>query len=396
MVNTTTELILNSQFLYPRTGATLIENLRDCYKQLTESSIDIECVKSSLVKQTVFISVNSLDDYIQIKQNLLICATDFFGFAPLISIIPQSPENGLLALELTNINGLLPSNFIHRHNNKASWLVIKKEELKMLFASGFSDLTGNTDVLSQSIQAFKQLEEILIAEEMEFSDIVRQWNYIEKITINQNNNGSTSQHYQIFNDVRSKYYGKAAFSHGFPAATGIGMDFGGIIIDVFAINSGKQCSVVPIKSPVQLDAYQYSKDVLAQNNTMNDFCRTTPKFERAQMLIMPDCKCIFVSGTAAIKGQQSISLTSIEEQTELTIQNIQSLLSVENLQKQGIKSNSSAILYQLRVYVKIPTDIQKAKAVCLKYFPLLSIIYLVADICRPELLVEIEGQATLD
>jgi enamine deaminase RidA (YjgF/YER057c/UK114 family) len=111
---------------------------------------------------------------------------------------------------------------------------------------------------------------------------------------------------------------------------------------------------------------------------------------------MPDCKCIFVSGTAAIKGQQSISLTSIEEQTELTIQNIQSLLSVENLQKQGIKSNSSAILYQLRVYVKIPTDIQKAKAVCLKYFPLLSIIYLVADICRPELLVEIEGQATLD
>ncbi len=396
MVNSTaTELILHSQFIYPRTGTTLVEHLSDCYKQLTENSNDFECIKSSIVKQTIFISIENNDEYIQIKQKLLICATDFFGFTPSISIIPQAPENGLLALELTKINGLLPSNIIYRQNNNNSWLIIKKGELKMLFASGFSNVVENSDVLSQSIQAFKQLEEILIAEEMEFSDIVRQWNYIEKITKNYHHNGTTSQHYQIFNDVRSKYYEKATFSHGYPAATGIGMDFGGIIIDILATKSGKQCSVVPIKSPVQLDAYKYSKEVLAQNNTMNDFCRTTPKFERAQLLVTPNCKCLFVSGTAAIKGQQSISVSSIEEQTELTIQNILSLLSAENLQKKGINVTNAAILYQLRVYVKNRNDIHKAKGICLKYFPSLSIIYLVADICRPELLVEIEGQAAL-
>jgi len=46
-------------------------------------------------------------------------------------------------------------------------------------------------------------------------------------------------------------------------------------------------------------------------------------------------------------------------------------------------------------YVKYPKDIPAVRSVCLKYFSQIPISFVVADICRSELLVEIEGQAEL-
>lgn len=129
---------------------------------------------------------------------------------------------------------------------------------------------------------------------------------------------------------------------------------------------------------------------------MSDFCRTTPKFEHAKIFITPDNTWVFISGTAAIVGQASIPQLSVDQQTEMTIQNIRSLISPENLQKHGIIPGKEAILNHLRVYVKYKNDIQQVKDICLKYFPHLPIAYAVADICRPELLVEIEGQAVIN
>jgi enamine deaminase RidA (YjgF/YER057c/UK114 family) len=251
------------------------------------------------------------------------------------------------------------------------------------------------NILFRSETAFRQIHQILTEEGMEFSDIIRQWNYIEQITETLDEHNSPSQHYQIFNDVRSKYYQLSDFKNGFPAATGIGMDFGGIIIDAIAARFEDENSIVAIKSPVQFDAYTYSKDVLAENNAMSDFCRTTPKFERAKILTPSGKKWILISGTAAISGQASDNQFSAEHQTEMTIQNILRLISVENIAKHGISSNEKASIQSLRVYVKYRKDISNVKAVCIKHFAELPIIYVVADICRPELLVEIEGVAVL-
>jgi enamine deaminase RidA (YjgF/YER057c/UK114 family) len=390
-----TDLNLNNLCIYPQTGKTLSDQLTDCYTQFAESPDYKAYSKDSIVKQTVFISSGSNSDYIQSKQKLLACAKVFFDEVPPTSIIAQAPENGSLILELTIIEGLLPDEISHRKNDEASWIVIDKVDMKILIASGISEQYETDNILLQSNTAFKQLQNILSKEEMEFSDIIRQWNYIEQITMNVNHNNSISQHYQIFNDVRSKYYQLANFKNGFPAATGIGTDCGGIIINIIAVKSGNQISVVALKSPVQLDAYTYSKEVLAENNTMSDFCRTTPKFERAKILLTPLNKSIFISGTAAIKGQVSIPVLSVEHQTEMTIQNILSLISPENLQKHGIKTTLNAEIKHLRVYVKYQKDIQPVKNICLNYFPKIDGVYIIADICRPELLVEIEGQAVV-
>jgi enamine deaminase RidA (YjgF/YER057c/UK114 family) len=265
----------------------------------------------------------------------------------------------------------------------------------MLIAACSGEALEKANILQQSTTTFEQLQHILTEEKMEFSDVIRQWNYIEKIIETDHTSNLKSQHYQVFNDVRSKYYQHANFGNGFPAATGIGMDYGGIAIDIIAVQNRNKGSVVAVKSPLQLDAYNYSQAVLAENNTMSDFCQTTPKFERAKILVTPANKWVFISGTAAIKGQVSIPALTAENQTEMTIQNILNLISIENLKKHGFNSGTKARMSNMRVYVKNRTDMPRVKSICADYFPQLPAIYIVADICRPELLVEIEGQAII-
>lgn len=391
---TTTEINLNKLCFFPELGSTLCEKLADCYRQFTESSLKNTFTKDSIVKQTIFIAAPSASEYLQSKQKLSVCAKEFFGVLPPTSILAQTPENESLAVEFVTIDGLRPDEILHKHNDEASWLVISRGTAKIVIASGLGEEDSDTEnILFRSEKAFSQLHHILTQEGLEFSDIIRQWNYIEQITETLDEHDMPSQHYQIFNDVRSKYYQLSNFKNGFPAATGIGMDYGGIIIDAIAARFEEENAIVAVKSPVQLDAYTYSKEVLAQNNAMCDFCRTTPKFERAKILAPSGKKWILISGTAAISGQASDDQFSAEHQTQLTIQNILQLISVENIAKYGISSDKRASIQSLRVYVKYKKDIAEVKAVCMKYFPEIPIIYVVADICRPELLVEIEGLA---
>ncbi len=393
--STTTGLVLNNLFIYPLSGATLTDQLIDCYNQLDKNPLIENYTKSSIVKQTIFISLTNNADYIQSKQKLLFCAKNFFEVIPPTSVIAQSPENGSLVLELTIIEGLQEKDIIHRSNEESSWIVINRNETKLLIATGSGDNPEKENILKNSITAFSRIDAILKAENLEFSNILRQWNYIEQITKIETNGKSESQHYQIFNDVRSKFYNQCEFANGFPAATGIGTDCGGITIDIIAAENNPNCLVIPIKSPVQLDAYSYSKEVLAENSSMSDFCRTSPKFERAKIFVTQNYKWVFISGTAAIKGQASIPVISPEVQTEMTIQNILRLISDENIQKHGISEGQKAEINYLRVYVKQTNHMKAVKEICTKYFPHTPAVYIIADICRPELLVEIEGLAII-
>jgi enamine deaminase RidA (YjgF/YER057c/UK114 family) len=237
------------------------------------------------------------------------------------------------------------------------------------------------------------MQNILKAEKMDFSNVVRQWNYIENIV------GFTgkSQNYQIFNDIRSEYYSKSKFDHGYPSATGIGMDAGGIIVDFIAVREKNNTTIIPIKSPVQSDAHQYSKDVIAFNEKVIKSAETTPKFERAKAMVF-DNKCLlFISGTAAIKGQISAEKDSAAAQTKLTIENIFHLVTTENLYKHNFYNAKSKVKPAFfRVYVKNAPDFNSVRATCEKMIHNVPVIYVKADICRPELLVEIEGVFTLD
>ncbi|MGE5447238.1 MAG: Rid family hydrolase, partial [Bacteroidales bacterium] len=365
----------------------------DCYKQFVDSSAND--AKFSVIKQTVFISAGSSTEYDQNKEKIFTYANLFFKVNPPTSVIAQLKQQGDLLLEIVYLEGLNEGELVIKENNAGSCLVVERPTMKMVVASGLCQHKSGGNIFQQSVDAFEQLQAILKHEKMQWSDIIRQWNYIEQITACETNGSLESQHYQIFNDVRTKYYNQSTFEHGFPAATGIGTDFGGICIDFIALRFNDESKVIGLKNPVQIDAYDYSSQVLAENNLMSDFCRTTPKFERAKVLVTPQGQWIFVSGTAAITGETSRMDHTVEQQTELTIENILNLVSWENLQHHGVKKGNEVKIDYLRAYVKYQKDIPQVMGICKKHFPGIPIACVVADVCRPELLVEIEGIAVI-
>jgi uncharacterized protein YcgL (UPF0745 family) len=81
-------------------------------------------------------------------------------------------------------------------------------------------------------------------------------------------------------------------------------------------------------------------------------------------------------------------------QTEVTIKNIKRLYSKKVLHE--VNREKLVPKYgHARVYVKNRKDFAEIKRTCKKHFGNLPVAYIVADICRQDLLVEIEGKVIL-
>ncbi len=391
------DIILKNHIIFPASGVTFAEQMNNCYDQLFNKCRILKDETQFVVKQTVFINVESEIEYKCAKYDIMSCISSIYKNVPPTTIVAQNPDKNRLAVEFTVLSNASPAEVQFDNNNDSNWVIFQRENMKMVFTTtGLDSSLSNEDIQNQSHIAFSQLEIILKDNNMNFSDIVRQWNYIEEILGNYEQGNHKSQNYQLFNDIRTEYYSRTPFVNGYPAATAIGMDFGGIIIDTIAVKIDIPEAIVPIKSPVQIDAHNYSAFVLAKNKIMCEFNNTTPKFERAKLLKITSNSCIFISGTAAIKGQKTVKKLSAGEQTELTIDNIVKLISAENLKRQGIETSTNGIFESIRVYVKFESDIEIIKEICFQRFPTILKVFLIADVCRPELLVEIECQAWIN
>ena len=132
----------------------------------------------------------------------------------------------------------------------------------------------------------------------------------------------------------------------------------------------------PIDSKLQVAAHAYSEQVLEVARQK----KTTPKFERAKSMSFQDRKLIYISGTAAIRGEESLKGVGLERQLRITMENIAELI-------------ADAKLVKLRVYLKNKSDYEEAERLMNTYGLNIPISYMWADVCRDELLIEIEGIA---
>jgi hypothetical protein len=186
-------------------------------------------------------------------------------------------------------------------------------------------------------------------------------------------------------------YGSSFKDKGYPAATGIGMNVGGIIIEFIAIQSSGLVTS-PIDNPVQVAAHTYSNKVLVGEECV---LKTTPKFERARFLELFGKKIIFISGTASIRGEQTVGQGNPTEQAEVTINNIKQLYSDKVLSQ--ISTGNLVPKYgHARIYISNRKDYTEIRRTFKRHFGNLPVVYIVADICRKDLLVEIEGKVILE
>ncbi|MFR9660185.1 MAG: Rid family hydrolase, partial [Rikenellaceae bacterium] len=297
---------------------------------------------------------------------------NYRGAMPVWSYVAQPPFESIIAAEVWfshNEQEWYIENVAHAG---VDYIRMRRGEVKRILVGGLSALHRDQriSIYDQSKAICGVMDQILRFEQIPIRNIVRQWNYIERITFEDENN----QHYQEFNDARSELYSKCEWTYGYPAATGIGALSGGVVID-FDATVGEE--IIPIDNELQVAAHAYSKGVLIGEKSQ----KTTPKFERAKL----SGDLMYISGTAAIRGEESLVGVSAAEQTRITLENIDELL------RNGTCSEARS----LKVYIKYREDFEQIRDVVECYAPY-DALYLFADICRDELLMEIEALAYRD
>jgi len=269
------------------------------------------------------------------------------------------------------------------------YMVVERGEFREVIAGGLrGDIYEPLEIQCGSL--FAKASAILSAEGMSVCDIVRQWNYIEDIT------GFVGeyQNYQVFNDARTRFYEGGHWSNGYPAATGIGAGACGVVVDFDAARGG-DIEVVPLDNGLQIPAHDYSQSVLlgAENRYLRT--RTTPKFERGKAVLSESSRMSYISGTASIRGEKSVAEGDVIAQTATTMENIDYLVSPDNLIRNGATMAVGEPRYELlRVYVKRAGDMAAVREYMRSRYPDTGLLFLNTDVCRSELLVEIEGIAS--
>ena len=197
-----------------------------------------------------------------------------------------------------------------------------------------------------------------------FRHLLRMWNYMDAI----NQGVGDTERYRQFCVGRSR--GLGATTQGYPSASALGRHVPDHLLQVFWL-AGK----VPgkaIENPRQVSAYHYPRV----------HGPVSPTFARA--LVAPD-ETILISGTASIVGHVSQHHDDTMEQLEETVRNLAALMSHAG------RSHSPSSQDVFKIYVRDPAWTPKIAERLRQLYPAGDFLFVAADVCRSELLVEIEA-----
>jgi len=382
------------RIIKPGLHSNLIDELKDCLLQLDGSINETE--NTIIIKMTIFVKNENHKQFTEIKNSLTEALSAHFGSAlPIVSFIPEPPvDNFNLVLEATFFdNSQSDFHIDFYHNPNSSYYIIANDDFEEISGATANLNSNKNGVYTQTSNCFNEIDQILQENGLTLADIHRQWSYIGHINDFTDMNGKQFENYQQFNISRARYFSKCDWKNGFPSATGIGANIPGCTIEFLASPTSSDTIIIALHNPKQQDAHHYSEKYQAKEMTLfqSNEHENTPKFERGKIVINGNTMDVYISGTAAILGEDSVNQT-ITEQTEITLQNITALYSSENLLTHGIEVQGDLPKFELlRVYIKNHEDYSIVQDICHKYYPEVPILIVEADVCRKELLVEIEA-----
>jgi chorismatase len=219
-----------------------------------------------------------------------------------------------------------------------------------------------------------------------YPGIARMWNVVGGITTLRAEEPAGINRYGEFCQARGRAFSRRGLAAGeMPAATGIGGQDGYTTVYLLATRS---TDIVRIENPRQVPAFEYPDRYGPQ----------APSFARAAW-VRPghDGADLFVSGTASIVGHETVHPGDVRMQTRTTLENIAELVSGENLRRHGITAAFRLRdLDCVKVYVKRAGDVAAVRQICTSLLdPGSQVEYTVTDVCRDDLLVEIEAFASV-
>jgi chorismate lyase/3-hydroxybenzoate synthase len=212
------------------------------------------------------------------------------------------------------------------------------------------------------------------AGDMGFPHYLRIWNYIPDI------NGEVDgvERYKRFCSGRHAGLERFGFPENrLPAASGVGSPPGEILVYFLAArDAGTQ-----LENPRQVSAFRYPPQ----------YGPKSPAFSRAMVKDWGVGKHLYISGTASIVGHESRHRDDVVPQLTESLRNMSTLVRSAG-SEHGVAIDSLAGLSQVKVYVR---DEQDHGLIREHMDELLGedvpVIYLGGDLCRKNLLVEVEG-----
>lgn len=197
--------------------------------------------------------------------------------------------------------------------------------------------------------------------------LLRVWNYLDAINLGH----ADEERYRLFCDGRAR--GMRDFGHhDYPAATAIGRQDGVRVLQVYGLaarEAGRS-----IENPRQVSAWRYPRQ----------YGPTAPTFARGMLTADQE---LLISGTAAVVGHASVHDGDLAAQIAETWANLGSLSARADMPDAAFGAGCV-----LKAYLRDRADATRfAAALKLRAPSLGGLLLLGGDICRRELLVEIDG-----
>jgi len=213
-----------------------------------------------------------------------------------------------------------------------------------------------------------------LTRQLAYPHLARVWNYFSDI----NREYDGLERYRAFCVGRYEAFsGLGYHTRQLAAASAIGTHASGLLL--YFISAREPGT--PIENPRQVSAFRYPLRYSPRH----------PLFSRA-MIKHWDCAThLYVSGTASVVGHRTYHSEDTLEQLRETARNIEAVVSRAK-EAHPFILEAARQLSHVKIYVRRPEDLFRIQSEFDRLFsPALPRVFLHADICRPDLLLEIDA-----
>ena len=233
-------------------------------------------------------------------------------------------------------------------------------------ASDDENIENTTRTIYQQIGQLQQ--------ELSYTHLIRIWNYMPWIT----REDDEMERYQSFCVGRHQAIDTSrGFKEHLPAATAIGTHDDNILVYFLAAREDG----IQIENPRQVSAFEYPAQ----------YAPKSPAFSRAMVKQWGEQKHLYISGTASILGHETRHVNMLLEQLDECLNNIDVLITEADKQA-DIDIHNVSDLTGIKLYLRDQDDLETVTTHLRKRIgDKVHVMVLQADICRSDLLLEIEG-----
>lgn len=292
------------------------------------------------------------------------------AFGARSSIDPDDPRR--LTVGLPSLEGGDPVELWRSHepleSGESEGLYFSKNKV-LLFAGGLADESSYPDFESAGYDLYCRILNLI--ETQGYPHLLRVWHYFPGI----NGEPGGLERYQAFCLGRYRaLQGIPDFEHSLPAACAIGTCTPGFLVYFLAAKKAG----LQVENPRQVSAFRYPRRYGPQS----------PSFSRAILKRWDSVNHLYISGTASIVGHETRHLGDTFAQLEETLNNLDALVAETNRSMVGPPVRFSL----LKAYLREAVDPAAIRArIAQRLGEDIPLLLLRGDICRRNLLVEVEG-----